>query len=262
MIKKIFKALKAFGLIAAKPALLNLIFQDNDYWRNYLVKRRKSYKPLEEVNFSALFTDFNITLAPVSFRDGGSMVTDLALLKGLAGKINNCSYFEIGTWRGESVAVVSPVCSECYTMDLPDDEKQKLGMDEEYIGQHAILSQHLKNVIHLKNNSLRFDFSSLNKKFDLVFIDGDHHYESILNDTVKAFKHLVHANTIVVWHDYAYQPGTIRNETFAAILDAVDEPLHSKLFYIANTMCAVYFPFPDFQETKANDLFKVNLQLL
>lgn len=262
MIKKIIKALKAFSLIAAKPALLNLMFQDNDYWRKYLEKGQKSYKPLAELTFPVLFENLNITISPVTFLDGGSMVTDLALLKGLAGKINNCTYFEIGTWRGESVAVVSPECSLCYTMDLPDDEKQNIGMDEEYIKQHAVLSKKLKNVIHLKNNSLEFDFSSLNQKFDLIFIDGDHHYDAILNDTLKVFEHLVHDKTIVVWHDYAYYPGKVRNETYAAILDGLDVSLHSKLFYIANSMCAVYFPSPDFQKTKETGLFEVNLRLL
>lgn len=262
MIKKITKALKALRLLAAKPALLNLLLQDNDYWRIYLEKKQKPYKPLDEYTLSSLFKDFNISVSPVTFLDGGSMVTDLALLKSLAGKINNCTYFEIGTWRGESVANVSPVCLECYTMDLPDDEKRRTGMDEEYISQHAVLSKHLKNVIHLKNNSLEFDFSSLNQKFDLIFIDGDHHYDAILNDTKKVFEHLVHEKTIVVWHDYAFYPGKIRNETFAAILDGIDYSKHSKLFYIANTMCAVYLPFPDFEKTQESVLFEANLRSL
>lgn len=260
MIKKIGKGLKAISLILAKPSLLNLLFQDNEYWEKHIVKKQKKYRQLKEITFSELFTDFNITITPVTFLDGGSMVTDLALLKGLAGKINNGTYFEIGTWRGESVANVSPVCSECYTMDLPDDEKKKLGLTDEYIRQHAILSKHLKNVIHLKENSLKFDFASLNRKFDLVFIDGDHHYESVLNDTLNVFKHLVHDKTIVVWHDYAYYPGAVRNETFAAISDAVDNSLHSGLFYVQNTMCAVYLPNPDFHKSNESGLFEINLR--
>jgi predicted O-methyltransferase YrrM len=262
MIKKIRKGLKAISLLVAKPSLLNLIFQENEYWDKHIKKKQKTYTELKEITFSELFFDFNITITPVTFLDGGSMVTDLALLKGLAGKINNCAYFEIGTWRGESVANVSPLCTECFTMDLSDQEKKKLGMPDDYIRQHAILSKHLKNVIHLKDNSLKFDFASMNKKFDLIFIDGDHHYGSVLSDTINVFKHLVHDKTIVVWHDYAYNPGTVRNETFAAILDALDDSLHSKLYYVANTMCAVYFPFPDFNKKPEAGLFEVNLRLI
>jgi predicted O-methyltransferase YrrM len=260
MIKKIRKGLKAINLLVAKPSLLNLLFQENEYWEKHIEKKQKTYAQLKEITFSELFADFNITVTPVTFLDGGSMVTDLALLKGLAAEINNCAYFEIGTWRGESVANVSPVCAECFTMDLPDDEKKKLGMTDEYIGQHAILSKKLKNVIHLKNNSLKFDFATLNKKFDLIFIDGDHHYESVLSDTRNVFKHLINDKTIVVWHDYAYYPGAVRNETFAAILDALDNSLHSNLFYVQNTMCAVYFPFPDFNKKLEKGLFEVNLR--
>ena len=262
MIKKIKKGLKSISLLVAKPSLLNLLFQENDYWKIHIEKKQKVYSQLKEISFSELFNNLNITVSPVTFLDGGSMVTDLALLKGLAGKIINCAYFEIGTWRGESVANVSPVCSECYTMDLTNEEKKKLGMKDDYIRQHAILSKHLKNVIHLKDNSLKFDFASLNKKFDLIFIDGDHHYESVLSDTLNVFKHLIHDRSIVVWHDYAYYPGKVRNETFAAILDGLNVSLHSKLFYVSNTMCAVYFPSPDFQKIKETGLFEVNLRLL
>lgn len=260
MIDKILKGIKALGLIAVKPALLNLMFQDNDNWRKHILKKHKSYEPLKQLSFSAIFEHIDITLSPVAFLDGGSMVTDLALLKGIAGKFENCSYFEIGTWRGESVANVSPVCSECYTMDLTDDEKRKFGMTEEYISQHAVLSKQLGNVIHLKANSLNYDFASFKKKFDVVFIDGNHHYEGVLNDTQKVFKHLIHEKSIVVWHDYAFSPGIVRNETFAAILDGTDASLHSKLFYVTNTMCAVYIPFPEFNKENEICLFEVNLK--
>jgi len=42
MIKKIVKGLKAISLLAAKTALLNLMFQDNDYWRKQIEKQKKS----------------------------------------------------------------------------------------------------------------------------------------------------------------------------------------------------------------------------
>jgi len=62
-----------------------------------------------------------------------------------------------------------------------------------------------------------------NDTFDVLFIDGDHRYDYVKNDTAKVFRHLVHNKSIVLWHDYAYSPGQVRYEVLAGILDGVPE---------------------------------------
>jgi predicted O-methyltransferase YrrM len=242
MIKKVLKSLKALAILARKPYLLNLVLDENDQWRNRFTSRYPDKEKLRMISLADLLGTIHETVSPFLFLDGGSLPTDLLLLKGLARKFENCSYFEIGTWRGESVANVASVAEDCYTMDLPDEEKRALGMSEAYIKDHAVLSRHLSNVNHLKENSFTYDFSSLNKKFDLVFIDGDHHYESVKRDTQKVFSHLVHPNSIVVWHDYAYNPEKVRYEVLNAILDGVAPEFQGNIYAVSNTMCAVYFP--------------------
>jgi len=260
--QKLVKAFRAIGKILQKPYLLNLVLDDNEQWESYVRKKGYGTGRLPQLSFSDLFVNREFTIQPYLFADGGSLPTDLALLKGLAQRFPACNYLEIGTWRGESVANVSPVASRCYTMDLPDDEKRLLGMSEEYIQQHAILSRHLSNVTHLKANSRTFDFASLKVPFDLVFIDGDHHYEGVLNDTRKVFQQLVKTDTIVVWHDYAFQPEKVRFEVAAAILDGTSPAIHGKLYQVANTLCAVYLPEP-VQAGKQNTLssFEVRINL-
>ena len=76
----------------------------------------------------------------------------------------------------------------------------------------------------------------------LIFIDGDHHFESIKQDTQNVFKHLVHDQSIVVWHDYAWQPGNVRYETLAAIMGGVPEAFHKNLYAVRNTLCAISHP--------------------
>jgi predicted O-methyltransferase YrrM len=240
--KKIRKSLQAISNIIRNPYLLNLVLNDNENWKRYVKKRFQQELPV--VSFRDLFGTFNESISPFAFLDGGSLPTDLALLKGLARQVEQCTYFEIGTWRGESVANVSKVARECYTMDLPDEEKRNIGMTEEYIQQYAIYSKELSNVIHLKYNSLDFDFSALNKKFDLVFIDGDHHYEGVLNDTRKVIASLIHEKSVIVWHDYAYNPENVRHEVYAAILDGTAPGFRSNLYHVANTLCAIYYPGP------------------
>jgi hypothetical protein len=82
----------------------------------------------------------------------------------------------------------------------------------------------------------------LNKKFDLVFIDGDHHYEMVKNDTEKVLRYLAHERTIVVWHDYARNPETVRWEVLAGILSGCQPGLHQNIYHVAHTLCAVYIP--------------------
>ena len=62
----------------------------------------------------------------------------------------------------------------------------------------------------------------------------------VLNDTKKVFKNLLHENSIVVWHDYAYSAQKIRYEVFKAILDAVGDENHQYLYHPKNTMCAIF----------------------
>lgn len=237
---KISKSLQAIGHILKNPYLLNLVLDDNANWKQYVSKKFPQALPV--ISFNTLFGTFEESISPFAFLDGGSLPTDLALLKGLARKIDQCRNFEIGTWRGESVANVSKVALDCCTMDLPDTQKRSAGMSEEYIRQHAIFSKDLPNVIHLKANSLNFDFLALNKKFDLIFIDGDHHYEAVLNDTRKVISALIHPKSVIVWHDYGYNPENVRYEVFAAIMDGCLPEFHAHLYHVANTMCAIYYP--------------------
>lgn len=235
------KLLRAIQCVLKEPALLNHVIDDNEQWR----KRVEAHYPgfsqftVEEL-FDVISTDFNI-VSPYSFLSGGSMPTDLLLLKGLAGKFEKCRYFEIGTWRGESVANVSAVADKCVTVDLPEDEKRQLGFNDKYIQEYARYSATLPNVNHLCSNTRNLDFSALGK-FDLIFIDGDHHYDSIFHDTRKVIANLLHDQSIVVWHDYMFHPEKVRYETLNAILDSMPAQKHTQIHYIQNTMCAVFLP--------------------
>jgi predicted O-methyltransferase YrrM len=177
-----------------------------------------------------------------TFLGGGSLPTDIALLKSLSKKISNCSYFEIGTWRGESVINVSETAKECFTLNLSKDDILAEGLPEKYADLHGILSKERDNVTHLFGNTLNYDFSALGKKFDLIFIDGNHKYEFVKNDTEKVFSHLVHKDSIVVWHDYAANPEKTRYDVLAGILDGLSKEKQANLYHVSNSLCAIYYP--------------------
>jgi predicted O-methyltransferase YrrM len=249
--KRIKKAFKALGLLIRNPWKLNLILDQNEEWEKYVWKKyAQTSLPVVPLKY---FIHDAALVEPFAFLDGGSSPTDIALLKQLAADIPDCRYFEIGTWRGESVSNVSAASGICYSLNLPDKELFKLTGSEDYVNSHRFFSKTLKNITHLYGDSATFNYTGLNLKFDLIFIDGDHHYEAIVKDTRNMLQYLCHDETIIVWHDYAYTPESVRYETMAAVLDACPASLHPFLYYVRNTNCVLLyrkkissFPFKKF----------------
>ena len=239
--KKLSKATRAIVQIAKNPWLLNTVLNQDNHWQQYVHRKYPDNENgLPMVRADSIFGGFEETVYPYASLDGSSLPTDLALLKQFARSFDKCSYFEIGTWRGESVANVATVAEKCYTLNLTTEQMKKIGMNDRYIGLHRFFSSNLENVTHLQGDSREFDYAKLNRKFDLVFIDGDHHYDLVKNDTEKVFRHLLHDNSVVVWHDYGYNPERVRFEVLAGILDGCPQKFHSSIYHVGNTMCAVY----------------------
>jgi predicted O-methyltransferase YrrM len=185
------------------------------------------------------------TVVPFAFGDGGSLPTDLLLLRALARQRPGCRYFEIGTWRGESAANVAAEAATVHTLNLSAAEMRSLGLPERYIELHGFFSRPLGNVVHLHGNSATFDLAALQREagpFDLIFIDGDHRYEAVRRDTARVFEHLVGPKTTVVWHDASRQPGHPRWEVLAGLLDGLPIGLPGQVVQVGNTLCALYSP--------------------
>ncbi|MFW5644924.1 MAG: class I SAM-dependent methyltransferase [Bacteroidota bacterium] len=238
---KILKALRAFGLILKKPVLLNKVLQEPDFWQEHVKKKHGLGEGLPVLDPSALFgQEYSEELNIFTCLDGGSLITDIALLRGLARKFDECRYFEIGTWRGESAVNLAEICKEVFTLNLSKPEMQDLNIPEGVIDQQDMFSKDVDNIIHLKGNSRNYNYAAMAKKFDLIFIDGSHHYDDVKNDTEQVFTHLVHDNSIVVWHDYGASPDEVRFQVFAGLLDGLDREKHKHLYHVAHTKSAVY----------------------
>ncbi len=240
---KISKALSALSQIVQKPWLLNLLLNQEKNYRKKVLQRFDMPNGLPVLEITDFFgEDFHQTIHPYAFLEGSCTPMDIALLKSLAHKFDVAGYLEIGTWRGESVANVASVAQRCVTLNLPDHEMTAMGMHPDYVAMHRVFSQNLPNVTHLQGNSLTFDFHSIQGDFDMVFIDGDHHYEMVAADTRTIFKRINPEKTIVVWHDYATSPEEIRWSVLLGILEGTSANLHKHIVHVSNTLCAVYIP--------------------
>ena len=237
---KFGKALKALWWIARKPVLLNRVLTDEDSWQRYVAQQYSLGNGLPVVSMDQVTGSGTASLGPMTFLDGGSLPTDMMLLAGLAGKFPDGSYFEIGTWRGESVSVAARRVRECHTLCLTDEQMRAMGMHERTIRSHMMFSSNLENVVHWRDDSRTFDFTRPGRTFDLVFVDGDHHYEVVRKDTENVFRHLAHEQTIVVWHDYGFHPDRVRFEVMAALLDGAGRERANRIYHVAHTKCAIF----------------------
>jgi predicted O-methyltransferase YrrM len=82
------------------------------------------------------------------------------------------------------------------------------------------------------------------EKYDLIFVDADHDYASVMNDTEVAFNVLAEQG-VILWHDYrqdAYFHG------MCGVPEALNEFARSRPIYaIRGTMLAVYSTRPGWE---------------
>ena len=214
----------------------------NEDRKEYVTKQYNLYNGLYELDLFEVFPEFAGEVDCFTHLYGTSLPIDFIILKKLAARFTDCDYLEIGSWRGESLANLSPVCKSCVSVSLSDDDMRRLGFTDAFVNMQRMFSHDLPNVKHVAANSRTFDFSSLHQKFDLIFVDGDHSYEGVLNDTRKVFQLLKNENSIIVWHDCVTQYELPDWEVVAGIMDGTPPEKRSHIYHISNSLCAVYLP--------------------
>ncbi|MEO1050659.1 MAG: class I SAM-dependent methyltransferase [Bacteroidota bacterium] len=204
------------------------------------IESKYNINQLPTIDLLELFPDLSENIDTYSFLNGTSLITDMILLKALARKFENCAYLEIGSWRGESLANVGDITNDLTSLTLSATEMREMGISEKFISVHGVFSNGIGSIKKIENNSHTYDFKQLDKKFDLIFVDGDHSYEGVVNDSKKVFPLRKDGNSIIVWHDYGFNTEDVRYSTLKGILDGIPIEKHRNLYHISNTMCAIY----------------------
>jgi len=161
-----------------------------------------------------------LRLAELEVQPGNMPVSELAALCGIVRRENPRAIFEIGTLNGRTtlnLALNSPPECRIFTLDLPREqlgetrypisdrfrklvEKERSG--ELFLNKDAAEFPETKKITQLFGDSGNFDFSPYYNAIDLVFIDGSHDYEYVLNDSEIALKLLREGRGVILWHDY------------------------------------------------------------
>lgn len=187
----------------------------------------------------------NNFISNLTFISGGSSVLDYFFINAIAQIFNVKKYLEIGTFTGESMAIVSKYAEECYSITLPDDSAMSEGMFRQLVRKNNFsryFCKDIQNVQYFFEDSLSFDYNKLPLDLDLIFIDADHSYNAIKKDTQNIFNHIDTENCIVIWHDVKNPLNQLVYTTVAPILEALPEKFHKNFFLVDRNMCGIYIP--------------------
>ena len=209
--------------------------------KNIVVKKHNLPNGVKTIDLLELFPNFEEQISSYSFLEGTSLITDISILKKLAQRFPDCNYIEFGSWRGESIVNVASSTKNCTSLSFSNEEMKAFNLPPEVINCSRVFLKDIKNITHIEHNTQTYDFKNLEGKFDLIFVDADHHYEGVKIDTQNAFKLLKNENSIIVWHDYGKSTENINWQVAAGILDGAPSDEHRKKIYrISNSICAIY----------------------
>lgn len=139
--------------------------------------------------------------------------------------------FEFGTYMGRTTCGLASISEtvKVFTLNLPPNEDYRYGP---YIGKLIQDSPYKGQIEQLFSDSRKFDTTRYASSMDYIFVDADHSYEGVRNDTLKAFE-MLKAGGMIIWHDYAPKsPGV-----FGYLQEL---SLERPLFRIRNTCLVLY----------------------
>lgn len=241
MLEKLQKLGRVATTLVRKPGALGKVLEWPDEWE-YRERIQAQYglgRGLPTIDLFDLVPGLDEHIDPYCFNNGSSRPIDLALLKALARRFPACRYLEIGTLRGESLRNVATVAAECVSLSLSNDDMAARGWSPGYLENNGLFLDGLPNLTRIGQDSQTFDFSSLGT-FDMMFVDGDHTYRGVKNDTENVFRLLKDKRSIIVWHDYGAEYDTPAWSVMAGILDGCPSAERKHLYHVSNTLCAIY----------------------
>ncbi|WP_027181576.1 class I SAM-dependent methyltransferase [Oleidesulfovibrio alaskensis] len=246
---------RALGYLLRKPVkALKAIHRDRfqtRYWQELVCGTYDMPDGLPVTDILDLLGGLDETVQPYAFLEASATVTDIALLKALARRCaHGCSYLEVGRWRGESLMNVAAVARSCVSVSLSAQQMRQAGFSDSMIAQDGFFLRNgatgrsTDHITCIDADTQTFDFSTLGRRFDLIFIDGDHHSEAVARDTRSLLPLLRDENSVMVWHDYAQSPEKPRWAVLAGILQGMPAAEHRHLYHVSNTLCALYTRTP------------------
>ena len=194
--------------------------------------------------------DVEIRVLEPSAVSGNVALHELLILNRLVRTSGCTRVFEIGTFDGRTalnLAANMPKAGPILTLNLPEDQlgvaAHEMAEGELDYVRHPETACRFKNtpynrmITQLLGDSASFDFEPYYGAMDLVFVDGSHARDYVLNDSRVALQLLRPAGGIILWHDFL-------SEDWPDVTNALNElfcenPAFAGLKHISGTSLAL-----------------------
>lgn len=192
-------------------------------------KRAWKRSRLRQISPLAIFPELADVAVPIGAMDPEAANPNQAehmLVCAIAAVRKARHIFEFGTYFGRTTYHLARLLpeAEVFTLDVPAEETPRPGP---HVGALFRGTPEASRITQIRLDSRKFDTTPHRGRFDLVWIDGDHSYKLVRNDTQKAFE-LLAPGGVILWHDYApKKPG------FVSFVEELTARL--PLFWLANT---------------------------
>lgn len=169
-------------------------------------------------------------------------VQELTCLLAVMKLIRARKVLEIGTYNGFTTLNLASNLDEqpdafVCTLDFTPEEAAgpiehlSVACNPSQVGSRFKGESEAKKIRQVFGDSTKIDWKTLGGPFDLIFIDGGHHFECVKSDTENAFRNLAPGGAIF-WHDYGF---------IIDVSQAVDAAGATKpIFGLLGTRMAVY----------------------
>lgn len=206
-----------------------------------LTRKLPELRHLPERNPGQCVPDFNTTKVTIRQCSVGVWSTPLidmvVLLKCVLG-FRSRRILEIGSYLGYTARLLA---------ENTDSETRITTLDEYPEHGSAYRGTPLEQKIDRRIGKISLEHFRPDEEYDLIFVDADHRFESVINDTQVAMS-LLAENGVLVWHDY-------QQENHFHGLNGVPEALRifSKsipIVALQGTYLAVYSRYPGWETAR------------
>jgi predicted O-methyltransferase YrrM len=154
---------------------------------------------------------------------------------------------ELGSYRGDTARLLAENTGE-------DVKVCAVDVNEQHGASYRSLD--ISRKIMRKTGRISPELFDPSESFDLIFVDADHDFESVMNDTAVAFK-LLSPKGVILWHDYVHHQFF---HGMGGVPEALNEFQKKKSIYaIRGTSLAIYSNHPGWETTSLQSRSSQNL---